>query len=294
MKVNCAALVETLLLSELFGHEKGAFTGAQARKRGRFEQANGGTIFLDEIGDISPKTQVALLRVLQDRTFERVGGTSSLRVDVRVVCATHRDLRKLVEEGRFREDLYYRLCGVMVVVPALRERREDIPVLAEALLARIAGDTGARRKRVDQGALKALSRHQWPGNVRELENALRAAALFAEDEFITLADFTDNVEALRHLTATPSAPPPSMTRPISSPSEAVYAEIRSGKSLPEMKKALERACIEKALADAEGNITQAARLLGMKRPRVSQLVNQFARDDAADRAGRSDTTEVAS
>src|SRR5690606_14718202 len=138
VKVNCAALVETLLLSELFGHERGAFTGASARKKGRFELADGGTLFLDEIGDISPKTQVALLRVLQEREFERVGGTQPIKVDVRIIAATHRDLEQMVREGTFREDLYYRLRGVTVEMPPLRERLADLPELTEHLLARIA------------------------------------------------------------------------------------------------------------------------------------------------------------
>ncbi|HZO14786.1 MAG TPA: sigma-54 dependent transcriptional regulator, partial [Polyangiaceae bacterium] len=279
VKMNCAALVETLLLSELFGHEKGAFTGAVGRKRGRFEQAHGGTIFLDEIGDISPKTQVALLRVLQERSFERVGGHTSVEVDVRVVCATHRDLRRMVDEGTFREDLYYRLCGVSLQVPALRERIEDLSELCQALLSRIASEQGHPHKRLSGEALESLARHGWPGNVRELENALRAASLFAEGETIVLRDVTDNVEGLRYLGDMPSlAPPPSHTRMSSSPTEAVYAQLREGTSLPDLKRTLERACIERALDEAGGNITKAAQLLGMKRPRLSQLVNQYSRE----------------
>ncbi|MEZ4446460.1 MAG: sigma 54-interacting transcriptional regulator [Polyangiaceae bacterium] len=280
VKVNCAALVETLLLSELFGHEKGAFTGAAARKRGRFEQAHGGTIFLDEIGDISPKTQVALLRVLQERCFERVGGTSPIEIDVRVICATHRDLRAMVAEGTFREDLYYRLCGVTLDVPSFRARVEDLPEVAEALLERIAEEHGTVVKHLSDEAIRGLMRHDWPGNIRELDNALRAAALFAESEVIRLHDLTDNVQGLADLADRPSLPPMSGPRSVSSPTEAVYAEIKGGNSsLPDMKRALERACIERALEETGGNITQAAKLLGMKRPRVSQLVNQFARDD---------------
>lgn len=274
VKVNCAALVETLLLSELFGHERGAFTGAQSRKQGLFEHAHGGTIFLDEIGDVSPKTQVALLRVLQERCFERVGGCESLDVDVRVICATHRNLPEMVATGTFREDLYYRLCGVTLEVPALRERPADLPALAEALLTRISDEQRSPKKRLTTEAAGILERHRWPGNVRELENALRAAALFAEGELITARDLSDNVDALREVG------PPQSLRPSENPSELVYASIRTaGTSLPDMKKALERACIERALKETDGNITRAAKLLGMKRPRVSQLVNQFARDD---------------
>ena len=280
VKVHCAALVETLLLSELFGHERGAFTGAQERRRGRFEQAHGGTIFLDEIGDISPKTQVALLRVLQERCFERVGGTQPVRVDVRVVCATHRDLRAMVAAGTFREDLYYRLAGVTLQVPSLRERRDDLALLAEALLERIGMDNGGAAKQLSHEALAGLRNHDWPGNVRELDNALRAAALFAAGPFITLDDLTENVASLAHLGNAAEAPPTSFVRSCGlTPSDAAYAEVKDGTSLPELKRMIERACIERALEEAGGNITQAARLLGMKRPRVSQLVNQFARED---------------
>jgi DNA-binding NtrC family response regulator len=285
VKVHCAALVETLLLSELFGHERGAFTGAQERRRGRFEQAHGGTIFLDEIGDISPKTQVALLRVLQERTFERVGGTQPVRVDVRVVSASHRDLRSMVAAGTFREDLYYRLAGVTLEVPALRNRRDDLALITEALLARIGQEHGGAVKQLAPEALTALRHHDWPGNVRELDNALRAAALFAAGPVITLEDLTDNVATLAHLGRVSEPPPSSFVRSCGlSPSDAAYAEIKEGVSLPELKRTIERTCIERALEEAGGNITQAARLLGMKRPRVSQLVNQFSRggDEASE------------
>ncbi len=202
VKVNCAALVETLLLSELFGHEKGSFTGAAARRRGRFEVAEGGTLFLDEIGDISPRTQVALLRVLQDRTFERVGGVTPIRANVRIVCATHRDLGAMVARGDFREDLYYRLRGVVLEVPALRQRVADLPHVTAAILDHIAAERGIAPKRLSAAALEGLARHPWPGNIRELQNALRAAALFAEGEVIELDDFTTNVDGLRGLAPT--------------------------------------------------------------------------------------------
>jgi transcriptional regulator with GAF, ATPase, and Fis domain len=341
VKVNCAALVETLLLSELFGHEKGAFTGAAGRRRGRFEAAEGGTLFLDEIGDISSRTQVALLRVLQEKTFERVGGTASIRANVRVVCATHRDLKALVAKGEFREDLYYRLCGVVLEVPALRHRLGDLGVIADALLRRIAEERGGAPKSLSPMALAALKQHVWPGNIRELENALRAASLFAEGPQIDLVDFTENVESLRGLaidelgmspaaresvagrTSTsarstgarladapslsgshlaggsgasgegpvtarslggPDAPgsvagPASSGAPSSSgtPSatDVAYAHVRSGISLADMKKQIERDCIARALGETDGNITRAATLLGMKRPRLSQLVKQY-------------------
>jgi sigma-54 specific flagellar transcriptional regulator A len=362
VKVNCAALVETLLLSELFGHEKGSFTGAAARRRGRFELAEGGTLFLDEIGDISPRTQVALLRVLQDRTFERVGGVTPLRANVRIVCATHRDLSAMVARGEFREDLYYRLRGVVLEVPSLRHRLADLPHLAEAILDVVAAERGTKVKRLSPSALDGLCRHPWPGNVRELENALRAAALFAETDVIDLSDITTNVVNLRALaplepgspvgalvttgspvgalvtTGSPvgapatfgalvttgaqsETPPPSggcqeaptsgafdlgslgaaaisgtgmdgalddvamsqpskiaplvMSEAPGSATEVAYAAIRAGISLSELKRDIERDCIARALAETGGNITRAASLLGMKRPRLSQLVKQY-------------------
>ena len=342
--VNCAALVETLLLSELFGHEKGAFTGAFSRRRGRFELAEGGTLFLDEIGDISPRTQVALLRVLQERTFERVGGTTALRANVRILCATHRDLRAMVERGEFREDLYYRLRGITLEVPPLRARPGDIPRISEHLLARIATERGELAKVLSPEALDLLARHRWPGNVRELENALRVASLFAESREISAADLTDNVDDLRPLRGTPlpsssssstPPPPPRSLGPagstgslgslgslssagsgslggdasdpdatftdtdadadiegggggggleIDSPlpqieanaTSIAYAQVRQGSvSLSDMKRQIERDCIARALAETKGNITRAAAILGMKRPRLSQLVKQY-------------------
>ena len=281
VKVNCAALVETLLLSELFGHEKGAFTGASARRRGRFELAEGGTLFLDEIGDISARTQVALLRVLQDGIFERVGGCTQLHANVRIVCATHRDLKAMVERGEFRQDLYYRLCGVVLEVPSLKDRVADLPQLAAVLCV---GPNGSDKRLSDEAA-RALARHGWPGNVRELENALRVASLFARGEEIELSDFTDNVEGLRYLAELPTVsretiPPPPMSSatesiPPSNSTDLVYAEIRTGTTLSNMKRRLEQECIARALVESGGNITRAAKLLGMKRPRLSQLVKQY-------------------
>ena len=194
VRVNCAALVETLLMSELFGHEKGSFTGAFARKIGRFEMARGGTIFLDEIGDISPKTQVSLLRVLQERTFERVGGTQTLETDAEVFCATHRDLEQMVREGSFREDLYYRLRGVVVEVPALRDRPEDIPELARHFLRGARDELGRAPSQLSAAAQEVLIGYTWPGNIRELQNVVRSVALFCEGDVVQpshLAEFPE-------------------------------------------------------------------------------------------------------
>jgi len=282
VKVNCAALVETLLLSELFGHERGAFTGASARRKGRFELADGGTLFLDEIGDISPKTQVALLRVLQEREFERVGGTAPIKVDVRILCATHRDLEKMVREGSFREDLYYRLRGVTIDVPALRRRREDLPLLCAHLLARIATERKETPKSLAPDALRLLASHAWPGNVRELDNVLRSATLFADDAVLGAKDLSAFAATFAggdpepEVAITPSAPPTGTEPEGESEIARAYRRIRGGDvSLFEMKKALERECIVRALEETSGNITRAALLLGMKRPRLSQLVKQY-------------------
>jgi transcriptional regulator with GAF, ATPase, and Fis domain/tetratricopeptide (TPR) repeat protein len=311
VSVNCAALVETLLLSELFGHEKGAFTGAASRRRGRFEMAEGGTLFLDEIGDISSRTQVALLRVLQEKTFERVGGTQPIRANVRVICATHRDLKAMVERGEFREDLYYRLKGITLEVPPLRARLGDLPKIADHLLGRISLERGETAKTLGDGALDLLQRHRWPGNIRELENVLRAVSLFADGEVITASDLIDNVEDFRAVAQSGPAsgypqaplslrggllavPVPSTSGVLgndgneeddgsgmlpdteSGATSVAYAQVRQGAvSLSDMKRQIERDCIARALAETKGNITRAAALLGMKRPRLSQLVKQY-------------------
>jgi Nif-specific regulatory protein len=183
VKLNCAALPENLLESELFGHEKGAFTGAVAQRKGRFEQADGGTLFLDEVGEVSAAFQSKLLRVLQEGELERVGGTRTIKVDVRVIAATHRDLEAEVAAGRFREDLYYRLNVMPIYLPALRERMEDIPDIARFLVEKI-GRQQSRELGLTEAALRVLMHHDWPGNVRELENCLERAAVLTEGSII--------------------------------------------------------------------------------------------------------------
>src|SRR5207253_6618809 len=188
IKVNCAALQENLLESELFGHEKGAFTGADKQRIGRFEQADGGTLFLDEIGDMSANTQAKILRVLQEHEFERLGGTRTIKVDVRLIAATNRDLPAMVETGTFREDLYYRLNVVTIEMPPLRERKEDIGPLADFFIRRFAGELKKKIQGVEPDALKLLMRYQWPGNIRELENAIERAMLLADGTHIGADD----------------------------------------------------------------------------------------------------------
>ncbi|MFW5966968.1 MAG: sigma 54-interacting transcriptional regulator, partial [Persicimonas sp.] len=282
VKVNCAAFVEDLLLSELFGHVKGAFTGAVSEREGRFEMADGGTIFLDEIGDISPKTQVSLLRVLQEGTFEKVGGTETKQVDVRVICATNKSLETMVEEGEFRLDLYYRLKGVIMEVPPLRERRQDIPRLVQHF-ARDCAENGDL-KRFSAEVMQFLSSYSWPGNVRELQNFVKNILLFVEgttvemshlhelgeffsdgrvDESLPDIDFEVELEDYQEVGETFENPEGALV-------DRIVAE---GLSLSGIKKQLELDAIGLALKQTGGNITQAAKILQMKRPRLSQIVN---------------------
>jgi DNA-binding NtrC family response regulator/tetratricopeptide (TPR) repeat protein len=275
VKVNCGALVETLLLSELFGHERGAFTGAMSRRKGRFELADGGTLFLDEIGDISPQTQVALLRVLQTREFERVGGTQPIRVDVRILCATNRDLEAMVAAGRFREDLYYRLKGIELDLPPLRQRAGDVPELARCFLARVAEERGTVPKQVTPAALEAMCRYPWPGNVRELENVIRSVTLFTDGDDIDIKHLHEylGAAAVRPAAAVVLRDVPAPVRE-AQPAAGYYEAISGGISLRELKRKIELECITRALAEAGGNITRAAEKLGMKRPRLSQLLKE--------------------
>ena len=248
--VSCAALAETLLESELFGHEKGAFTGADQQKRGKFEMADGGTIFLDEIGDISPKLQVDLLRVLQERSFFRVGGSEEVRVDVRVIAATHVNLQQAVADGKFRDDLYYRLNVIEIRLPPLRERREDIPLLARHFLERLAHELGKDIGEISEGALKLLMDYHWPGNVRELENAVERAMVtcrnhvLTEDCFAFLA--TNGIAAKAW-----SAP--------------------AGMTLQEM----ERVLIVGTLQRTNGNIKESASILGIDRSTLYEKIKRY-------------------
>ncbi len=244
VKVNCGALTDTLLESELFGHEKGSFTGAIKRKLGRFELADKGTLFLDEVGDMTPNLQLKLLRVLQEQQFERVGGEETVQVDVRVVSATHKDLRKAVEEGAFREDLFYRLHVIPFRVPSLRERREDIPLLVSHFIKKLGPRANPQVHRIDESALARLSTYAWPGNVRELENAIEQALVFASGDSIDLAAL------------------PAFLR--EGVSESTLALPGDNMSLPEILDDLERQLIQRAYDRSGGVKTETARLLGIK------------------------------
>lgn len=243
IQVNCAALPESLLESELFGHEKGAFTGAIAQRQGRFELADGGTIFLDEIGEISPRVQVSLLRVLQERSFERVGGQQTLKVDVRVIAATNKDLTTEMREGRFREDLFYRLSVIPLKMPSLRDRKEDIPLLVEHFLQKY--DQKERIKSISPAALKLLVEYWWPGNIRELENTVERLTIVSPGPVIEQEDIPLELRQSIRL-------PGQKTRFIL-PGEGVDLEQ------------VEQDLIIQALELAQGNKTQAARLLGLTR-----------------------------
>ena len=251
IKVHCAALSENLLESELFGHEKGAFTGATSLKRGRFELANGGTIFLDEIGEIDQNVQIKILRVLQDKRFERVGGEETLEVDVRVIAATNRDLEAEIAAGRFREDLYYRLNVVHIHVPPLRDRRDDIPLLITAFLQEFAKENGKTIEGIDSRARSALYKFDWPGNIRQLRNCLESAVVMSSGPIIKLEDL-----------------PPS----IAGSSQADIIEVPAGIPMAEAEKML----ILQNLAINKGNKTKTADILGIGRKTLHRKLDEYA------------------
>ena len=251
IKINCTAIPENLLESELFGYEKGAFTGAVGSKPGKFELADKGTIFLDEIGDVPGTIQVKLLRVLQDRDFERLGGTKTLKVDVRVVAATNQDLRAALEEGTFRQDLYYRLNVVPINIPPLRERKEDIPYLADYFLERFARQAGKPLHGITPAAQKVLMDFHWPGNVRELENIIERAVALSAGDTLDVADIRLDL-----------SPVPSAAAGSTSAAEsAAGAFPPPGTTLEQFEDGI----IREALRRANGNKSQAARLLGISR-----------------------------
>ncbi len=242
IKINSTAIPENLLESELFGYEKGAFTGATTSKPGKFELADKGTLFLDEIGDVPPATQVKLLRVLQEREFERLGGTRTIKVDVRLVAATNRDLRVALEEGTFRQDLYYRLNVVPIDIPPLREHKEDIPDLVNLFLSRQAAESARKITGVSPEAMKILMDYHWPGNVRELQNIMERAAALATGPVLEAADIQIDYQRTK-------------------PTESSASFIPEGSTLEEWEDEM----IREALRRANGNKSQAARLLGLSR-----------------------------
>ncbi|HET6280505.1 MAG TPA: sigma-54 dependent transcriptional regulator [Polyangia bacterium] len=260
VRVNCAALAPGVLESELFGHEKGAFTGAVARRLGRFELADGGTLFLDEVGDLPVDVQVKLLRVLQEREFERVGGTETVKVDVRVISATHRDLETLIASNEFREDLYYRLNVFPITLPPLRERPGDIALLCEHFIQKYAQSIGKRVRGLDPGAVASLTAYSWPGNVRELENVIERAMILARGSELTAADLEFS---RRPLSAAAIAPTSLST---GGGGFRTTTPVRDGgRPLHERLSEQERGEIITAIEQAQGNIALAARTLGINR-----------------------------
>src|SRR5438445_8305707 len=250
--VNCVALSEELLESELFGHEKGAFTGASVQKRGKMEVADGGTVFLDEIGDMKPGLQAKLLRFLQNREFDRVGGTRAIKVDVRVIAATNRDLLQAVKAGTFREDLFFRLNVVTLTVPPLRERTEEVPHLGEFFLKKYCREAKTQGNRISPKAMKMLTGYSWPGNVRELQNAIERAVVLKTGQMLAPEDFS-----LQPMDITPEQSA-LMNRPFHEAVERHKREV-----------------IRRALALASGNQTKAAELLGLQRTYLARLIKQL-------------------
>lgn len=256
VEVNCAAIPEELIESELFGHVKGSFTGASADRAGRFEQADGGTLFLDEIADMSLKTQAKVLRVLQEQRFERVGSTSSIQVDVRVIAATNKELEVEIEEGRFREDLYFRLAVIPLQVPPLRERNGDIPRLVEHFIAHYSREIGKRPKRVDPSAMGRLLDYDWPGNVREMRNFIERMMIMVSGEEITVRDL-----------------PPQMRSESTDRFRVLLDEDFS--SLREARAAFEKRYIERKLAQCDGNVSRTASVLGLERSNLYRKMRAY-------------------
>jgi Nif-specific regulatory protein len=251
IRVNCAAIPENLIESEFFGYEKGAFTGAVSRKKGRFELANGGTIFLDEIGDLAPITQIKLLRVLQEQEFERVGGTETIKVDVRVITATNAELESMMESGDFREDLYYRLNVYSILLPPLRERKTDILLLADHFMIKYSRQQGKIVKRISTPAIDMLMRYHWPGNVRELENCIERAVLVCEDQVIHSY----------HL-------PPTLQ---TAESSGTVTHL----SLTSAVESYEKELIQDALKSTLGNRARAARLLNITERIINYKIKRY-------------------
>jgi two-component system NtrC family response regulator len=244
--INCGAIPETLLESELFGHEKGAFTGAHVQRPGRVEMASGGTLFLDEIGELPPALQVKILRFLQEQYIERVGGRSKIQVDTRVIAATNVDLKKAMSEGKFREDLFYRLAVVTIRLPSLRERSSDVPLLAKAFLRKFAVQNGRAVEDFNPKSLRALQQHFWPGNVRELENRIKRAVIMAEGRYVTPADL-----------------------------ELADGTEGNFRTLKEARETVERELIQQALQRHGGKISRAAEDLGISRPTFYELLEKL-------------------
>ncbi len=255
VEVNCAAIPEELIESELFGHEKGAFTGAVSKKKGKFDLADRGSIFLDEIGDMSMRTQAKILRILQEQTFERVGGTELIRVDVRVIAATNKDLREEIKRGNFREDLYYRLNVIPFVVPPLRERRDDIPLLVEFFLREASRKSGVEAPGVDDDVMKRLLEYRWPGNVRELKNLVERLVIMSPGPSITLDDLPSYISGRT--------------------SSAGHDDLFSRSTLRDARSSFEKEFIRRKLKAHGGNIARTAEAIGIERSHLYRKIKSY-------------------
>jgi two-component system response regulator HydG len=284
--LNCGALTETLLESELFGHVKGAFTGAQRDQKGLFDAADGGTIFLDEIGDIPLSTQVRLLRVLQEGEIKRVGSADSVKVDVRVVAATHRDLPKLVKTGKFREDLFYRLNVINIPLPALRERAEDIPLLAHHFLRRYAERLGKKVRTLSPEAIELLCSHRWPGNVRELENAVERAVVLCRGDSVSPGDLPPAVSGR-------TAPLVREVHPAGG-EEAVWLTVSYAAAKEQALRRFEKSYVEALMRACDNNISAAARKAGMDRSNFKRVLRKYRTDVEPDAGDEGEGGELAS
>jgi two-component system nitrogen regulation response regulator NtrX len=260
IEVNCAAIPEDLIESELFGHEKGAFTGATTMKRGKFDQAHEGTLFLDEIGDMSLKAQSKTLRILQEQKFERVGGTKTIHVDVRVIAATNKDLEAEIEKGNFRDDLYFRLNVIPIVVPPLRDRTEDIPELIDEFIKEFSTNTNLKPKHFQDNAIEILQRYRWPGNVRELKNLVERLLIMCPKENITADDI----------------PPPYNDF---SKAQDTESYLMAG-SFREARMRFEKMYLERKLKQFKGNVSQTAEAIGLERSHLHKKIKQYGLDKA--------------
>ena len=263
--MNCASLPDSILESELFGHEKGSFTDAHEQRIGRFEQADGGTIFLDEIGEMSPMTQAKVLRVIQEKTFERVGGSATLSCDVRLIAATNRNLAVEVEEGRFREDLYFRLNVVQLHLPPLRTRKEDLPELCEYLLGQVTHESGKPSALLSVDAMKHLLDYDWPGNIRQLRNSLASAAISAPGGII----LPEHLNIIDKNSGSPDGPVALDPQKLNAINEDLYEQ---------MKDEFERELFKYALRRTDGNKVHASKLLGVSRNYLRKRLGEFGED----------------
>jgi two-component system response regulator PilR (NtrC family) len=271
---------ETLLESELFGHMRGAFTGADTTKKGLVEVAEGGTVFLDEIGEMTPSMQVKFLRVLQERKFRRVGGTEEIAANIRVIAATNRDLPKFVAEGKFREDLFYRLNVIPIQLPSLRDRKGDVPLIAEHFLARLTREMGKPLEGFSPEAMAALESYQWPGNVRELENVVERAVALEQGRRVELSTLPDSIQSGRPVTPLSNSGTPPATVPATAAAEPAVsngsaAGIDAGFNLEQHLQNVERQHLERALRQAAGVQTHAAELLGLSFRQFRYLAKKY-------------------